>query len=92
MDGPKELRQFALTYQPIIDFLEGGGNNRDLVEGHPLLEQFLVDVKARWPDVYDPYLGGADQLEVAEVDGDVYIKEYDGSESYMERHDDEGWL
>jgi hypothetical protein len=103
--GGKEAKQFALTYEPIIEFLEGGGSfthretevdwNRksDLpqyVTTHPILKQFSKEFHDKFGEY--PYMGGAHNLKVADVDGEVLIEEYDGYESYRVHGDDEGWL
>jgi hypothetical protein len=105
-----------LTYQPIIDFLENGGDSSDLHalvdfgrppasdsivvgeshyrEIHPLLVQFLLDLHAHLGGVKVPYffLGGACQLEVRTVYGQVRVEDYDGNESVTERDSDDGWM
>lgn len=88
-NGPKEMIEFMLTYQPIISFLKAGGKSRDLGdENHPLLVAFVEECMARgWKP---PYLGGAKKLQVAQVAGPVRIFDFDGSESYEEPDGD--WL
>lgn len=61
----------SLTYQPLIDALENHG--RESEEFKKALEQFKKENPRE-------YLGGADQLEVTEVDGPFLVEEYDGSE------------
>ena len=97
-EGNPEIQKFMLTYQPIIDFLEGGGNfklaetdNANAEEKlHPILAQFARECQEKFGSV--PYLGGARDLMVATVDGDIKIDEYDGSESIVYRYDTEGWM
>jgi hypothetical protein len=94
--GSKEFKQWMLTYQPIIDFLEAGGTFEDN-DGvftdrplHPILVQFKKEAREKFGE--DPYVGGARDLEVIEVEGEVKIDEYDGFESVTTRYDNEGWL
>jgi hypothetical protein len=90
--GSKEFKQWMLTYQPIIDFLEAGGDGSDLENHeHPITKQFLKEAKERFGEK-SVYMGGADDLQVAEVEGEVYIEEYDGFESLKFRYDSDGWL
>lgn len=82
--GSTEEKQFMLTYQPFIDFLENGGQfpDRDQdSENLEIVKQFIVDFKNRFPNADIPYFGGLRDLEVECVEGAVQIKEYDGSES-----------
>ena len=81
-------RRFMLTYAPFIEALEAGTKGADLD-----LEQFEKDFEAAFPGEETPYTGGAESLEVVEVTGQIHVTEYDGSESYIERGDDEDqWL
>lgn len=90
-----EVAKYMLTYQPIIDFLENGGEFPDdysIVENkHPLLQQLQKECMEKFNEDYVCVLGARD-LKVAEVKGLVRIEEYDGSESYVEQGDDEGWM
>ena len=70
-------------YEPIIDYLESGGDpkllntvstKKELIY-HPLVKQMMVDLEL---DYF--YAGGADQLEVTDVSGNYRIDEYDGNE------------
>lgn len=99
-DDP-EFQRFILTYPPIIDALERGeklipdehrwdGPEEMLPYVHPVLRQFLADLKERFGETYF-YLGGADDLCIAEVHGPFRIDEYDGSESIVEKSDQE-WI
>lgn len=80
-----ELSEFLLTYQPIIDFLEAGGEftdeDTDYETTHPLLKQLQADCLEKFGKDCICVLG-ADQLKVAEVSGPVRIEEEDGNESY----------
>lgn len=86
--GSTEFKQWMLTYQPIIDFLENGGKFTDEDCGsvsrkdkiHTILQQFLKEAKEKFGE--DPYIGGATGLKVVEVSGPVRITEYDGAEDY----------
>ena len=95
----QEIKKFMLTYQPIIDFLEAGGkfNSDECDESkvdkcHPVLKKFAEECRAKFGEV--PFMGGADDLEVATVYGRVRIHEYDGNESYDEEsvYDFEEWM
>lgn len=59
-----------------------------------LVQIFLKELKEKFPEEDEPFLGGLEDLEVMEVeDGElVYIKEYDGSESVLIKSRDDGWL
>ena len=88
---------FMLTYQPLIDTLEAGGDiGYDKTAGGvecfrpgSVLEGFHLAYKEKFGET--PYLGGARNLEVAEVDGPFRIHEYDGSE-HVEYRDDIDWI
>ncbi len=85
--GSDEEKLFMLTYQPFIDVLERGEKITDFHEMN-----FLADFRERFPDAEEPYLGGVGSLDVATVTGRVLIEEYDGSESYREESNTEGYL
>ncbi len=89
-----EETKFALTYGPLIEFIEAGGSlsnaggtrfasdgNTPIFDGvkPDVLRQFAVEYYEKFNDV--PYLGGAYSLEVVEVNGPFRVDEYDGSES-----------
>ena len=76
----KGLTEFALTYQPLIDFLESGGD-KDSSEFRAILDKFKEEVEDKFEEPF--YLGGAGDLEVATVDGPFYIEEYDGNEALI---------
>lgn len=81
-----EVAKFVLEYQPIIDFIEGGGSFSALSlirePEHPLLDQLKAECRAQFgKDTYVCVLG-ADGLQVAVVDGPVLVTEYDGFESF----------
>ncbi len=80
--APDDKRKEIAEYQPIINFIEAGGNPRDLDQrggpNHDLIIQMMVDLGL---DRF--YTGGADGLEVVEVDGPYLISEYDGWESVI---------
>jgi hypothetical protein len=75
-----EVSRFVLTYQPIIEFLEAGGDTQD-DKMDELVEQLSNEIKEKFPD--DPYFYGGGKLDlvVREVEPPFYIHEYDGSES-----------
>ncbi len=84
--APDDKRKEIAEYRPIIDFIESGGNPRDLDQrggpNHDLIIQMMVDLGL---DRF--YTGGADGLEVVEVDGTYLISEYDGWESVITARD-----
>jgi hypothetical protein len=86
-----ELAYKLLTYQPIIDFLENGGNSEDLKKDHPIIKCLEKECKEDFGTDYVCVLG-ADSLRIAEVNGEVKIEEYDGYERYITRDTDTGWL
>ncbi len=75
-DSPSQsdsLARRALTYQPIIDAIESG-DWLDTAKRKALHAQAKEELD-------DIYMGGFDDLEIAEVDGPFCVEEYDGSES-----------
>lgn len=63
-------------YEPIIKFLEDGGDRNDLLDAeHPLIQQMIKDL-----DLSGFCTAGADQLQVESVDGPYRIDVYDGYE------------
>lgn len=83
------LADFMATYQPIIEFIEGGGKfGRD--EDHALLRQMRSDAEQGGLIEKDGHICvlGAQDLRVAEVSGRYRISEYDGSESIREESDE----
>jgi hypothetical protein len=86
-----KVAEKMLTFQPIIDFLEAGGKNTDLTENHQLIQTMVTEIQAEFGVSYVCILG-AQQLRIAEIDGEVKIEEYDGSESYLTREMDTGWM
>lgn len=84
--GSSEQRLFMLEYAPIIAAVESGQGVTDSV-----LKQFKADWDKEFPGVHVCVLG-ADDLKVAEVEGQVRIAEYDGNESYVTRATDTEWL
>lgn len=87
--SPVEMASYLLTYQPIIDFIEKGG---DTSQGtfSDILDELIAYCKETWDQ--NVYPGGACKLRVAEVSGRVKIDEYDGYESYTEEGNFSGWL
>lgn len=95
-----ETAKYMLEYQPIIEFLEGGGEFTEHDIGgsitkykprHPLLIQLNDECTKRFGAHHVCVLGATD-LKVAKVSGRVRIDEYDGSETYVEEGCDEGWM
>lgn len=71
-------KQFEIaTYQPVIDFLEGGGKGSDLDEDHPLIKKMCEDLEL---DSF--YTGGASDLHTQFLPDETkfFIENYDGSE------------
>ncbi len=91
----EKIKAFLLTYEPIISFLESGKSfsHRDIEEKtlHPLLVQMRLECLEKF-QVSHVCVLGADDLQVATVDGPVRIEEYDGFESYKTRDTDTEWL
>lgn len=83
---PDDKRKEIAEYRPIIDFIESGGNPEDLDQRsgphHDLIIQMMVDLGLK-----HFHTGGADGLEVVEVDGPYLISEYDGWESVITARD-----
>lgn len=101
--GP--VGKYVLFYEPIIKFIENGGSFTDAearaasslttpkgTVPHPLLEQLAAECKEKFNEDYVCILG-ADDLRVGTCgdEDQVSISEYDGSESYRTRSDDDGW-
>jgi len=93
-----EVAKYMLTYQPIVEFIEGGGSFKDRecsdlpgYQLHPLLARLREECAEKFNAEHVCMLG-ADGLQVMEVDGDVRIEEYDGSESVITRQSDSGWM
>ena len=64
------------TYQPIIDFLEKGGDPSD-IKKNGLIKKMIEELEL---DCF--YSDGAEQLTVEEIpDGPFRVIDYDGSES-----------
>lgn len=89
--------KYILEYQPIIEFLENGGefefeecNMMHEDKLHPLLKQLVAECKEKFGET--PYVGGARDLKVMEVSGRVRITEYDGYESVEEEGGFSGWM
>jgi hypothetical protein len=87
--GPKEAAQFVAEYQPIIEFLENGGTNKDK-EFQRLVEELETIVDKKFGVNF--YTGGSRDLVVKEVDGPYMIEEYDGSESVLEQENADLWF
>ena len=62
-------------YQPIINYIENGGDPSQLNASHPLVLQMMKDLKL---DFF--YAGGASGLEVQETSGPYKIDDYDGAD------------
>ena len=85
------VKEYMLTYQPLIEFLEAGGKIDRNGDDHPLLVQLQKECLERFGVDYVCTLGARD-LEVKEVSGRVRIEEYDGSESVEEEGEYSGWM
>jgi hypothetical protein len=94
-----EVAKYMLEYQPIIEFIEGGGKFQDGECGqwkkedliHPLLKQLQAECLEKFGKSYVCVLGARD-LAVMEVDGRVRIEEYDGSEGVECEGSYSGWM
>lgn len=77
------------TYQPIIDFIENGGDPSELhvpydfqkketeqPPQHPLVQQMIDEL-----ELEDFYTGGASRLKVRYCYGPFFVREYDGHET-----------
>jgi hypothetical protein len=91
-----EATVFMLTYEPLIETIERGEDigyvddfGGDKFRPGTPMARFVDDYKERFGDT--PYLGGARDLAVREVDQPFRIHEYDGSES-VEYRDNVGWV
>lgn len=71
-----EKQKEIAEYKPIIDFIEAGGDPRELTDGHPLVMQMKEDLGLSYF-----YTGGVSGLEVVETSEPYAIEEYDGAES-----------
>lgn len=87
--GPKKAAQFVAEYQPIIEFLDNGGERKDR-EFQKLVEELEDIMEKRFGVNF--YTGGSRDLVVRKVDGPYMIEEYDGSESVLEREDADLWF
>ena len=83
----KEHEKFALTYQPLIDYLEANDGDNDSAEFGALVDQFIKDLKAEFGEDASFYTGGARDLCVVDVDGPFSVREYDGFESITTSND-----
>jgi len=94
--GDGASARFAARYQPIVDFLNGGGEFKErpgvktdwdkpwdefFEPGRTVLKRFCEEFNEQFDGW--PYLGGAEQLETLYHPGPVYIEEYDGSEDVI---------
>lgn len=75
-----ETGRFMLTYAPIVDFIEAGGEFTST--DHPLLVALAAECLARFGTDYVCLLGATD-LRVWSGEGRVRVEEYDGSESVV---------
>lgn len=80
--GSREQKLFMLEDAALVSLVERG-------------EMTVGAFMARWNEVFPgedpPHLGGMDQLTVVEVDGEVLVEDYDGSESIRTRGGSE-WM
>lgn len=99
----RDLKQFMLVYQPIIDYLEAGNDFKSVKldniydqKGKPTkishlptcLQQFIKESEAKFGEA--PYIGGARDLEIEEVNCLVMITDFDGYEHIEYCHED--WI
>jgi len=82
-------KDYMLTYAPIVEFIEGGGEFGRDESDHPLLVTLKAECKEKFGAEYVCVLGASD-LAVLSVEGRVRIEEYDGSESVEEEGEYEG--
>jgi hypothetical protein len=85
----REAAQFVAEYEPIIEFLDNGGDKKSKEFGK--LVEDLQDILNKKYDV-EFYAGGVDGLEVRVVNGPYKITEYDGYETVVEQNDSEYWF
>lgn len=76
--------QAVAEYQPLIDFIEGGGRPSELDHSSPLIQGMERDLGMQ---IGELYLGGLSQVIVVEVTVPYRIDEYDGSESVITASD-----
>ena len=103
----REQKEFLISYQPIIDFLEAGGKfsyeecrveyDWDDDDAHPNLSNLHPILRTLAEEClkrFDdiPYLGGARSLEVRMVDGRIRIHEYDGKETMELEGEYDDWF
>jgi hypothetical protein len=86
------IAQAMAEYQPIIDFLEAGGNPHELDDpNHPLLVRLTKELGQILQKElnYEPYICvlAASDLEVVTVHPPYRITEYDGAESLVTTDD-----
>ena len=75
------MKNYLMTYQPIIDFIESGGDVNDFRnENHPILEELKKNIKEKFGSDYVCVLG-AHQLIVKNVEPPFRVTEYDGYET-----------
>lgn len=87
-----DVAEFMLTYEPIIKYIEtkeaedDGFGKHDLDENHSLVLQMIAEIIQKFGKGSDPYVGGAKNLEVVEVNlpsiiETLGLRAYDGKES-----------
>lgn len=86
--GPKEAVQYVVEYQPIIEFLENGGE-KESKEFMELIEELETIMDEKFGINF--YTGGSRDLVVKEVNGPYTIEEYDG-ESVLEQENADFWF
>jgi len=80
----EEVARYIGTYQPLIDFIEGGGK-MDSPEADQLLSVLAEECEKQFGETL--HTGGAQDLEVHTFPDDevVCIDEYDGNETIRSR-------
>ena len=92
----KEYRDDFIFNEDLIAAIERGDPPREGTEDDPqttlgAFHQWLKLKHAPDDEDFYAYYGGANQLQVVEVNGPFIVEEYDGFESLRLR-DDEDWL
>lgn len=87
----REANRLLIMFPPLIEAVEQG-KQEELHDEHPVILALKDELRALGEDPTYLYLGGLDDLQIAEGEGDVHITEYDGAEWVMWRNDEDLWL